>query len=47
MASLSPQTATGVALFVLVTVLATFVVLAIGIARVRHWNPSREVRFKV
>ena len=47
MASLSPQTATGVAPFVLVTVLATFVVLAIGIARVRHWNPSREVRFKV
>jgi ABC-type Na+ efflux pump permease subunit len=47
MASLSAQTASGVALFVALTVSLTVLVLAVGVARVRYWNPSREVRFKV
>ncbi len=45
LASLSEQTARGVMMFVVVTLLAAFGVLTIGIARVRHWNPSREIRF--
>lgn len=44
-ASLSEQTAMGIMVFVVVTLLLSVCVLAIGIARVRHWNPSREVRF--
>ena len=46
MASLSTETALGVALFVLVTLLLALLVLVIGVARVRIWNPSREVRLK-
>jgi hypothetical protein len=46
MASLSAQTATGVTLFVVVTVLLSMVVLLIGVAKVRIWNPSRELRIK-
>jgi hypothetical protein len=47
LASLSSQTALGVVLFVILASLLACVVLGIGIARVRVWNPSREVRFKV
>ncbi len=46
MASLSTETALGIALFVLVTLLLALLVLVIGVARVRIWNPSREVRLK-
>ena len=46
MASLSMETALGVALFVLVTLLLSLLVLVIGVAHVRIWNPSREVRLK-
>ena len=46
MARLSEQTAAGIATFVLVTVLVSLAISALGIARVRKWNPSREVRFK-
>lgn len=46
LSSLSDQTARGVMTFVAVTTALAVLVLAIGVARVRHWNPSREVRFK-
>ncbi len=46
MASLSTETALGIALFVLVTLLLSLLVLVIGVARVRVWNPSRELRLK-
>lgn len=46
MASLSWQTAAGVALFVAVTLLLSLIVLVIGVAKVRVWNPSREVKFR-
>ena len=46
LASLSERTAAGVLMFVLVTCLLAAVVLMVGVARVRRWNPSREVRFK-
>lgn len=46
MASLSSQTAIGVALFVAVSLLLSAGVLWIGVAKVRVWNPSREVRLK-
>lgn len=46
MASLSSETALGVTSFVVTTVLLSLSVLAIGVARVRVWNPSREVRLK-
>lgn len=46
MASLSMETALGVALFVVVTLLLSLLTLVIGVARVRVWNPSREVRLK-
>ncbi len=46
LASLSEQTAGGVMMFVVITLLLTVLVLVIGVARVRHWNPSREVKFK-
>lgn len=46
LASLSGQTAAGVAAFVVVAIVLSCLVLAIGIARVRIWNPSREVRYK-
>lgn len=46
MASLSPVTAQGVAAYSVTASLIGVLVLAVGIARVRVWNPSREVRFK-
>lgn len=46
MASLSAETATGLTLFVVVTVALSLATLAIGVAKVRVWNPSREVRLK-
>jgi ABC-type Na+ efflux pump permease subunit len=46
LASLSGETAMGVAMFVAVTLAGSCLVLAIGIAKVRVWNPSREVRLK-
>ncbi|MDV6034313.1 MAG: ABC transporter permease subunit [Phycisphaera sp. RhM] len=44
--SLSPQTSLGVWSFTAATLIASVVVLAVGVARVRVWNPSREVRLK-
>jgi ABC-type transport system involved in multi-copper enzyme maturation permease subunit len=46
MASLSSETAAGIAMFVVVSVLMSLVVLAIGVNKVRVWNPSRELRQK-
>ena len=46
MASLSGETALGVTLFVVCTVFMAMVVLAVGVARVRVWNPSRDVRLR-
>lgn len=46
MSSLSAETALGVVLFVVNTILASIVVLSIGVAMVRRWNPSRELRGK-
>lgn len=46
MATLSPATASGVFWFVIVAVAVAAVVLAVGVARVRVWNPSREVRLR-
>ncbi len=46
LATLSEQTALGVMLFVAFAIVLSGIVLVIGIARVRVWNPSREVRLK-
>jgi ABC-type Na+ efflux pump permease subunit len=46
MAALSAQTATGIALFVGITLVISASLLVVGVIRVRVWNPSREVRFK-
>ncbi|KAA5544387.1 hypothetical protein FYK55_08575 [Roseiconus nitratireducens] len=46
LASLSPATSRGVLLFTLLALLASAVILFVGIAKVRVWNPSREVRLK-
>ncbi len=46
MASLSSETALGVTLFVTATLILSCVVLAIGVWKVRVWNPSREVRLR-
>ncbi|KAA1260587.1 ABC-2 family transporter protein [Rubripirellula obstinata] len=46
MVALSSQTATGIGAFVLITLLLSALLLIIGVAKVRVWNPSREVRFK-
>ncbi|TWT83032.1 ABC-2 family transporter protein [Planctomycetes bacterium CA13] len=46
LAALSNETAIGIGLFVLVSVLSSAVILGFGIAKVRVWNPSREVRLK-
>ena len=46
MAALSSQTASGVGSYVGLTLLLSFLLLIFGIAKVRVWNPSREVRFK-
>jgi hypothetical protein len=44
LASLSGETAMGVGLFVAVALALSGIILAIGVAKVRVWNPSREVR---
>lgn len=44
LASLSPDVAIGVASFVALTTLIAIAVVGLGIAKVRVWNPSREVR---
>ncbi len=44
LASLSPKVAIGVGLFVATTLALSALVLWIGVARVRLWNPSREVQ---
>jgi ABC-type Na+ efflux pump permease subunit len=46
MASLSGETALGVTMFVAVTLTFSCLVLFVGVAKVRVWNPSREVRLK-
>ena len=46
MASLSDETAAGVTGFVVLTIVFSVIVLAIGVAKVRVWNPSREVRLR-
>lgn len=46
MASLSNQTALGVTLFVALTVVFSLIVIAVGVLKVRVWNPSREVRLR-
>ncbi|TWU57410.1 ABC transporter permease [Rubripirellula reticaptiva] len=46
MASLSNETAAGVLGFVIVTTGLALIVLAIGVIKVRVWNPSREVRMR-
>ena len=46
MASLSGQTAIGVVTFVVVAIVTSVVVMVLGIARVRVWNPSRELRLR-
>ena len=46
LASLSGATATGVVAFVVVATGLALAILALGVARVRVWNPSREVRIK-
>lgn len=47
MAALSAETATGIATFVVITLLVSAILLIIGVTKVRVWNPSREVRFKM
>ncbi len=44
MAGLSPEIAWGVTLFVVISIGLTCVTIAIGVAGVRVWNPSRSVR---
>ena len=46
LASLSPQVALGVGLFVAIALSLSALVLAIGVTKVRVWNPSREVRMR-
>ncbi|MFK8112502.1 MAG: hypothetical protein AB8B91_09875 [Rubripirellula sp.] len=46
MASLSSETALGVAMFVVVALVLSLVVLSVGVARVRIWNPSRELKLR-
>ena len=46
LASLSSETALGVVLFVFSNVVLSTLVLALGVAKVRVWNPSRDVRIK-
>lgn len=46
MASLSSETAAGVLGYVIVAVITSIVVLLVGVAKVRVWNPSREVRMR-
>jgi hypothetical protein len=46
MAALSAQTAAGIGAFVCITLAISLTLLVVGVAKVRVWNPSREVRFK-
>ena len=46
MASLSGETASGVSLFVAIALASSFIVLLIGVAKVRVWNPSRELKLR-
>jgi len=46
LASLSGETALGVVFFVFSNVVLSILVLALGVAKVRVWNPSRDVRLK-
>ena len=46
LASLSAETALGVTCFVATALGLSVLVLVVGVARVRVWNPSREVRLK-
>lgn len=43
---LSDTTALGVTLFTLITAIGSIFVLAVGVLKVRVWNPSREVRMR-
>lgn len=43
---LSGDTSLGIALYAALTILGSVIVLAVGVAKVRIWNPSREVRLK-
>ena len=47
MSSLSPETFSAIAGFVVTTFGLSIAVLVTGILRVRVWNPSRELRIKV
>ena len=46
MASLSGETAFGVTLFVIISLGLSCLVLAVGVWKVRVWNPSRDVRLR-
>ena len=46
LASLSPAISLGVTAFTVLAVVSSGLVLALGVAKVRVWNPSREVRLK-
>lgn len=46
MASLSSETAMGLTFFVAVALILSLIVLVIGVAKVRVWNPSRELRLR-
>ena len=46
LAVLSGDTSLGIALYAALTILGSVIVLAVGVAKVRIWNPSREVRLK-
>ncbi|MEO1529811.1 MAG: hypothetical protein AAFX06_30735 [Planctomycetota bacterium] len=46
LASLSAETSLGIMLFTGLAVAASVIVLGVGVAKVRVWNPSREVRLK-
>ena len=47
MVALSSQTAIGIGAFVLITLTLSLLLLIVGVLKVRVWNPSREVRFKM
>jgi len=46
LSSLSPETSLGIWAYAGLAVAASVLVLAVGVTRVRVWNPSREVRMK-
>ena len=43
---LSGETSSGIAMFTALALLGSVLVLVLGVAKVRIWNPSREVRMK-